>query len=129
MIRQWFEAEDEPGIDPTERCSRRMVLRDWLLEEYNCNKFPPPTRYVRGIPRISFEALLTHTERKIQLYSFLPESTGYNVRAISSQPVENFFSTFRDMDPTGQGTPMPDSIPDMMTWAAELDTIRLNPDR
>ena len=42
MIRQWFEAEDEPGIDPTERCRRRIVLRDWLLEEYNCNNFPHP---------------------------------------------------------------------------------------
>ena len=128
MIRQWFEAEDEPGIDAIERCRRRLVLRDWLLEEYNCSKFPPPTRYIRGIPRQTFESLLTHIERKIQLYSFVPDK-GYNVRAIGSQPVENFFSTFRDMDPTGQGTPKPDAIPDMMSSAAEIDLIRLDPDR
>ena len=128
MIRQWFDAEDEPGIDAIERCRRRLVLRDWLLEEYNCSVFPPPTRYVRGIPRQTFEALLTHIERKIQIYSFVP-GKGYNVRSIGSQPVENFFSTFRDMDPTGQGTPKPDAIPDMMSSAAELDLIRLDPDR
>ena len=77
-----------------------MELRECLLTDYPIVKFPPPTQYVRGIPIITFEGLLAHLERKIQLYAFVP-SQMYNVRATGSQEVEQFFSTFREMDPSG----------------------------
>ena len=63
------------------------------------------------------------------------ESAYYYSRTVATEILvymlnyENFFSTFRDMDPTGQGTPKPDAIPDMMSSAAELDLIRLDHDR
>jgi hypothetical protein len=101
LIRGWFDAEDEPGIDAKERCRLRLRLRHWLLQGYNSHFFPPPTRYVKGIPIQTYEALLTHIERKIQIYSFC-NGHAYNVRSISSQQVENFFSTFRDLDSTGK---------------------------
>ncbi|KAH3882977.1 hypothetical protein DPMN_006924 [Dreissena polymorpha] len=50
----------------------------------------------------------------------------YNARATGSQEVEQFFSTFRDMDPTSNGTPKPDSIPGMMVAVAEIDSFRLD---
>ena len=71
LIREWFDAEDEPGIEAKERCRCRLHLRNWLLSGYNMHSFPPPTRYVKGIPIQTYEALLTHKERKNTDLSFL----------------------------------------------------------
>jgi hypothetical protein len=128
LVRKWFDAEDEPGFTAHERCRTRLAFREWLLSGYDENIFPPPTRYMKGIPILTYEALLTHMERKIQIYLYCPDQT-YNTRAISSQQVENFFSTFRDLDSTGKGTPKPDSIPKMMKAVAEIESIRLDPNR
>ena len=49
LIREWFDAEDEPSISAVDRCIQRIALRNWLLEGYQIGKFPSPTRYVRGI--------------------------------------------------------------------------------
>ncbi|CAC5420694.1 unnamed protein product [Mytilus coruscus] len=32
LIREFYEAEDDPGITASERCYRRINLRDWLLK-------------------------------------------------------------------------------------------------
>lgn len=128
LIREWFDAEDEPGLTARQRCQSRLALRKWLLDGYHINVFPPPTRYVKGIPIQTYETLLTHIERKIQIYSFCPGQT-YNARAISSQQVENFFSAFRDLDSTGKGTPKPDSIPKIMKAVAEIERFRVDPNR
>lgn len=127
LIRQWFEAEDEPGLSANKRCESRLQLRKWLLDGYVSSTFPPPTRYIKGIPIQTFEALVTHIERKVQIYPLCGGQ--YNTRAISSQQVENFFSTFRDLDSTGKGTPKPDSIPKMMQAVAEMGKMRIDPNR
>ena len=113
LIRQWFDSEDEPSISAVDMCCNRLRLRDWLLQGYTIGRSPPVTQYVRGIPIVTYEALVSHTERKVQLHAFLPDGR-YNVRATGSQEVEHFLSpTFRDMDPPGKGTPKPDTIPVM----------------
>ena len=109
IMREWFDAEDDKGISATERCRRRLALRSWLLESVDFGAFPPQTQYMRGFPLVTYEALLVHLERKIQLYATTPTNS-YNARAIGSQEVESFFSTIRDMDPNGQGMPKPDDI-------------------
>lgn len=53
----------------------------------------------------------------------------YNVRSIGSQEVEQFFSTFRDLEPTSNGTPKPDTIPDKMSAVVEVNNYRLDPDK
>lgn len=53
----------------------------------------------------------------------------YNVRALGTQEVEQFFSTVRDLDPSGLGTPKPDDIPSMIAAASLLDNTRMNPNR
>ncbi|XP_053404619.1 uncharacterized protein LOC128558653 [Mercenaria mercenaria] len=128
LIRRWYEAEDDPGITARDRCYRRLELRNYLLEKVNFGRFPPKTNYVGGIPIVTFEALLVHIDRKLQIYGHLPGS-GYNARALGTQEVEQFFSSMRDMDPCGLGTPKPDDIPHMVAKAAFLDNIRLDPDR
>ena len=58
LLRNWFDAEDEPGISVDRRCQYRLDMRNWLLASYPIGKFPPATRYVRGIPIVSYEALV-----------------------------------------------------------------------
>ena len=127
LVREWFDSVDEPKLGATERVRRRLALRDWLISGYNVGQFPPHTKYVKGIPIVTFEALVTHIERSIQLYPMV--QTSYNARALGTQEMEQFFSTFRDMDPSGSGTPKPDAIPGMLRATVELDNFRLNPDR
>ena len=128
LIRRWYEAEDEAAISAGERCIRRLELRDYLLDKVNFGRFPPKSMYIGGIPTVSYEGLLVHIERKLQLYEHSP-STGYNVRALGTQEVEQFFSTMRDLDPSGIGTPKPDDIPGMMATAVYSDNIRIDPNR
>ena len=97
------------------------------MEGVDFGVFPPQSSYIRGIPIITYEALLAHLERKIQMYAFTPG--GYNVRAIGTLEVEQFFGTFRDIDPAGIGTPRPDDIPRMMTRVADITNCRMDPER
>ena len=127
LIFEWFEAEDVAGIPAYDRVQRRLDLRDWLLEGVDFGVFPPQSSYIRGIPIITYEALLAHLERKIQMYAFTPG--GYNARAIGTLEVEQFFGTFRDIDPAGIGTPRPDDIPRMMTRVADITNCRMDPER
>ena len=128
LIREWFESEDQPAIPAIERCDRRMKLRKWLLEGVNFGHFPPYGRYIKGIPTVTFEGFLTNIERKMQIHSFVPNNA-YNPRSLGSQEVEQLFSTFRDLDPSGLGTPKPDDIPRMVGCAVELDNFKLDPNR
>ena len=128
LIREWFEAEDERGLTAVERCKRRLALREWLLRGVRFDEYPPHGMYIKGFPSVTFEALLTHIERKLQLFQYAPGKR-YNVRSIGSQEVESFFSTLRDLDPNGHGTMKPDDIPHIMRVAMELDDAKLDPNR
>jgi len=46
-----------------------------------------------------------------------------------SQEMEQFFSTMRDLDPSGLGTPKPDDIPSIMETPSLLDNTRMDPAR
>lgn len=98
LIRNWYQAEDEPGISSIDRCSSRLKLRHWLLSNVNFGKFPPYGSHVNDIPIILYEGLLTGIERRLQLYPFTKTGT-YNVRAVGSLDIENFFGSFQDIDP------------------------------
>lgn len=128
LIRRWFEAKDCAGISALERSSRRLELREWLLEGVNFGKFPPATQYVKGIPICTYESLLIHIERKLQIYQFL-QGKQYNPRALGTQEVEQFFSRIKDLDASGLGTPKPGDISDIVATAAHLDNSRMKPDR
>ena len=128
LVREWFEAEDDRGIGAFIRCQRRMALRDWLLDGVSFDTFPPSGMYIKGIPSVTFESLLVHVERKLQLFAFTPAHS-YNVRALGTQEVEQFFIILRDLDQNSKGTMKPDDIPHVMNVAVELDELRLSPDR
>ncbi|VDI80060.1 Hypothetical predicted protein [Mytilus galloprovincialis] len=128
LIREWYAAEDDPGIDVIDRIKRRLRFRDWLLKDINFMQFPPPGLHVKGIPHIMFEGLLTNIERRIQIIPFVKSGT-YNSRALGSLEAENFFWAFQDLDPKGSGIIRPDDVPAAIRTACDLIGTRLDPNR
>lgn len=128
LIYNWYLADDEPGIPVDVRVHHRLSLRDWLLEDVDFTKFPPHGSYIKNIPIVLYEGLLTNIERKVQLFPFVKRQC-YNVRAISSLDIENFFGTFQEIDPRGTGVLTPQDIPTAVSVAIELLDARLNPER
>lgn len=49
LIREWWTAEDEPGISAVQRVSQRNNLRQYLLKDVDFGSFPPFTSYVKGL--------------------------------------------------------------------------------
>ena len=127
-IRNWYRAEDEPGLDVKERQVARIALRTMLLESVNLAEFPPPGNHVAGMPVVMFEGILTNIDRRIQLYALTPGNS-YNVRAPNTLDIENLFSEFQELDPKSSGALMPDDIPTALETASYIMQQRLNPDR
>ena len=48
LIRNWWNAEDEPGMSALERMEHRMALRTYLLKDIDFGIFPPFTDYIKG---------------------------------------------------------------------------------
>ena len=71
LVREWYDAEDERGMDSTKRLEKRLEIRQWLLNFFNAPSFPLQTQFIKGIPIVNFEGLITSYERKIQLYNFI----------------------------------------------------------
>ena len=128
LVNDWYKAEDDPGISALDRCRYRLAFRDWLLQDVRFHTFPPHGSFIRGIPIVLFEGLLTNIERKIQLFTFT-KTGSYNVRAVGSLDIENFFGTFQDIDPKGTGVIRPDDIPAALSVAAELIDVKFDPNR
>ena len=68
------------------------------------------------MPITMYEGLPTNIDRCVQLSSFAASGEFY-VRTLGSLDSENFFGTFQDVDPKGQGVLMPGDVP------AAIDTI------
>ena len=128
LIREFYDAEDEPGISVIQRCQSRIALRNWLLEGVNFSSFPPYGSHIKGIPNIMFQGLLTNIDRRIQLFPYV-KSGMYNVRSLGSLEAENFFGEFQDLDPKGTGVIRADEVPAALESACQLLRTRLMPDR
>lgn len=63
LIREFYEAEDDPEIEVTERCQRRLNQREWLLEGVNLCCFPPYGSHNRCVPNIFFQCFLANIDR------------------------------------------------------------------
>ena len=128
LVFNWYIADDEPGI-PVDTCIRfRLALRDWLLDGVDISKFPPDGSYIKDLPIVLYEGLLTNIERKIQLFQFAKRGC-YNVRAVGRLNIENFFGTFQELDPRGSGDLTLQDIPSTISVAIELLDAKFNPDR
>ncbi|XP_053383231.1 uncharacterized protein LOC123562931 [Mercenaria mercenaria] len=128
IVRNWYLSEDEPGLSALDRCKARLEFRKWLLNGVRFDTFPPYGSYVKDIPVVLYEGLLIGIERKLQLYPFTKAGT-YNVRAVGSLDIENFFGSFQDIDPRGTGVLRPADVPIAIGVAMELLDARLDPER
>ena len=128
LVREFYEAEDEPGIETEERCHRRLNFREWLLDGVNFGCFPPYGSHIRGIPNIMFQGFLTNIDRRIQIFPYV-KSGMYNVRSLGSLEIENFFGEFQDLDPKVSGVIKAEEIPLALESASQLISTRLLPNR
>ncbi len=48
-VREWWIAEDEPGIPALERIQKRMPLIRTLLKDVDFGIFPPKSSYIKGL--------------------------------------------------------------------------------
>lgn len=128
LIRGYHEAVDEAGIPSKDRIQNLLSLREWLLQDVVFSKFPPPGLFIKDIPIIEFEGLLTSIERRIQLYSVVPGNS-YNARSASSLDGENFFGAFQDLHPAGSGVLKPNEVPQALSTACEILATKMDSNR
>ena len=127
-IREWWFAEDSPGISAKKRVDMRMKLRRRLVNCVDHSNFPPPTMYVRGWPTQLWEALLASIDAKSILYALCKQGT-YNTRAFSSMMGETFFSELTNEDRRGHGTVSVEDFAHFLGTSIEQMRTRLDSDR
>ncbi|KAH3752314.1 hypothetical protein DPMN_186930 [Dreissena polymorpha] len=128
ILRQWHEAEDQPGIPAFERCVRSLKLKAWLMNRYDFAAFPPPSQYVKGIPRVTFEGLVCSIDAHILLYR-LVKGSAYNWRSVSTLVAENFMGELAERASTSNGVPSGAMLASDMGKISQLHAMRLKPGR
>jgi hypothetical protein len=130
LVRNWYASDDEAGIDCVSRTDKRFAMRSWLLNKYNPLQFPPPSNFVKGIPIVTFECLLTNIERKTQIYAFV-KGASYNARSLTTLDVENFFSILSDIVPGGSAglAIRLSQIPSSLKATCEIMMLQMKPHR
>lgn len=128
LMRGFYEAVDKPGINPLERISKLLNLKFWLLKDVDFGTFPPFGGYVKDIPYVEYEGLLTGIDRRIQLYATVPNNL-YNARSIGSLEVENFFSCFQDLHAAGTGIVKPKEVPSVLSSACDILSAKMDDKR
>ena len=83
---------------------------------------------MKGIPIVLYEGLLTSIERHMQLYG-TTNGNAYNIRAIGTLDIENFFGEFAELDPNGKGILSPDDVPVALAAACEVLHARMDTTR
>lgn len=93
IIREWYDAEDTPGISAYSRVKYWMNMRNLLLDGVSFSTFPPDFRYIKGIPIITFEGMVMGIDTKLQMYSL---AGPYNVRTVGSLSAETCVGILQD---------------------------------
>ena len=98
-------------------------LNSWI----DLTDFPPPTKYVKGMPIQTFEMILQNISTHMQL--FASSNQPINQRAICTLAIESFFSELIQMEFTGIGCPKAVDIPRLISYVTSLNNIQHDPDR
>lgn len=126
IVREWYEAEDSPGISACDRACRRLRMKAFLLRNVDFGTFPPYGMYINGFTRISYEGFLQKIDTSFQLYALSLHGT-YNQRSISSLTNETFFGELSEMEETKLGCPKAISIPRLISTVTEILHYRCDP--
>ena len=86
----WHEACDQHGVTANMRVACLYEMYGFLTQNANFDVYPSH-HYYRGMPIVTYEALLQNKTTRIQLYQYADGNT-YNSRSISTLCNESFFS-------------------------------------
>ena len=128
LIRNWYHAEDEPGIPAADRISMRIKFRQYLLDKCDLTRFPPYGKHVHGMPRSMFEGFVQHINTHLQLYGIV-KGGAYNVRAVTSLANETFFGEMSDLEQTNLGCPKATQCLRLISTVTEHSHYRHNPQK
>ena len=126
LIRNWYLAEDAPGISAMKRTQDRFKYRKYLLDGVDFGQFPAYGGFIKGMPKVMFEGFLQSIDCHIQLYPLCINGT-YNQRSVSSLVNETFFGELQELEPTRLGCPKAVNVPRMMSSVTEMMHHRHNP--
>ncbi len=127
LIRNWYRAEDEPGMPAAERVQHRIAFRNYLLSKANVDTFPPFGQSVLGMPRVMYEGFLQSIDTHIQLYGVV-KGGAYNSRAVSTLNNETYFGEMTETEQTSLGCPKAINIPRQISKQTQILHSRHNPD-
>ena len=116
----WHDACDKHGIRADDRVNALWAMNTYLTKDVDSDYFPAPGAHIKGIPILTFGAMLHLNSTCIQLYHISEKKT-YNARTISMLDCENIFSSVTSHDPHKQGCPKATGIPCLMgtLWTIE----------
>ena len=91
LFRSWHRVCDECGMSADERINNLWALSAYLMKDINFNRFPAPTQYIKGIPVLTYCAILQNISMRMLLYRLSSHKT-YNSQSVSSLVCESFLS-------------------------------------
>ena len=122
LVRDWYEACDERGIHIYKRLRHMENFFDFLRAKVDWIDFPPPSKFIQGMPVQTYESIMQGISTRMQIFSL--SQTPVNQRSISTLSVESFFSDLTNMEFSGLGCPKAVDIPRLISHVAELNHIR-----
>ena len=128
LITDWIKADDEPGLNAMDRLHKRLALRQWLLKDVDLFSFPPPGRYVKGMPIINWEGFVASIDAHILLYGLTKTAT-YNTRAITTLAVEQFNGMIENYDDSGKSSVTAETYRKTLGDICMLSAVQISPER
>ena len=126
LVRDWYRAEDQPGISANKRLKMRLALREFLLAHVNFKHFPPPGTHICGMSRPMMEGFLQSIDTHIQMHAIV-KGGAYNPRAIQSLANETFFVEMAEHEQTRLGCPKATHCAHLLSSVTEIMHYRHNP--
>ena len=125
VMRNWFHACNDRGMKADECVEHWVNMHNYLTQDIDFNKFPSPfsSRYIKGMPIQTFEALLQISSTRIYLYAAAVDET-YNSRAISPLPSESYFSDVKCMDKDGRGYTKGPAVNNLVGKSATVNALK-----
>ena len=127
LVRNWFEACDERGIDVYTRVRHLQDFFDFLTALVDWEEMPPPFSYIKGMPIPTYESIMQGISTRLQIFAL--SNMPINQRSISTVGIESFFSELTSMEFSGLGCPKAVDIPRLISHVTELNSIRHDPNR
>ena len=124
LIRRWYEARDMAALSISERISRWLDLREYLLGSVGFGIFPPAGQFVKGFSLVSLEGFLCGIVTKMQLYGLCGP---YCVRTASSLPAETCVGGIQDMNINNSKIVNAKDVPKIMSGSTDIMTYKCDP--